>query len=79
MPRRVSPTRPPSSSTSLSHAPPRTPSAPGAQWDHVVQVNLLGTAAVVRAALPASRGRIVTVASTLGLRALSDASAYCAS
>ena len=55
---------------------------PGAAWDHVVQVNLLGTAAVVRAALPAlqaSRGRIVTVASTLGLRALSDASAYCAS
>ena len=51
-------------------------------WDRVVQVNLLGTAAVVRAALPAlqaSRGRIVTVASTLGLRALSDASAYCAS
>jgi len=55
---------------------------PGAEWDRVVQVNLLGTAAVVRAALPAlqaSRGRIVTVASTLGLRALSDASAYCAS
>lgn len=55
---------------------------PGADWDRVVQVNLLGTAAVVRAALPAlqaSRGRIVTVASTLGLRALSDASAYCAS
>ncbi len=55
---------------------------PAATWDRVVQVNLLGTAAVVRAALPAlraSRGRIVTVASTLGLRALSDASAYCAS
>jgi NAD(P)-dependent dehydrogenase (short-subunit alcohol dehydrogenase family) len=55
---------------------------PGAEWDRVVQVNLLGTAAVVRAALPAlqaSRGRVVTVASTLGLRALSDASAYCAS
>src|SRR6476469_10028772 len=55
---------------------------PGAVWDRVVQVNLLGTAAVVRAALPAlqaGRGRIVTVASTLGLRALSDASAYCAS
>jgi short-subunit dehydrogenase len=45
-------------------------------------VNLLGTAAVVRAALPyltQSHGRVVTVASTLGLRALSDASAYCAS
>jgi NAD(P)-dependent dehydrogenase (short-subunit alcohol dehydrogenase family) len=55
---------------------------PGEQWDKVVAVNLLGTAAVVRAALPellARRGRVVTVASTLGLRALSDATAYCAS
>lgn len=55
---------------------------PGPEWDTVVQVNLLGTAAVIRAALPdlrARHGRIVTVASTLGLRALSDASAYCAS
>ena len=52
------------------------------RWDRVVAVNLLGTAAVVRAALPAleaSRGRVVTVASTLGYRALSDATAYCAS
>jgi NAD(P)-dependent dehydrogenase (short-subunit alcohol dehydrogenase family) len=51
-------------------------------WERVVKVNLLGTAAVVRAALPflrESRGRIVTVASTLGHRALSDATAYCAS
>jgi NADP-dependent 3-hydroxy acid dehydrogenase YdfG len=51
-------------------------------WDRVVLVNLLGTAAVVRAALPdllERRGRVVTVASTLGLRALSDATAYCAS
>ncbi|WP_433282291.1 SDR family oxidoreductase [Pseudonocardia xinjiangensis] len=51
-------------------------------WEKVVTVNLLGTAAVIRAALPAlkaDRGRIVTVASTLGLRALPDASAYCAS
>jgi NAD(P)-dependent dehydrogenase (short-subunit alcohol dehydrogenase family) len=51
-------------------------------WERVIQVNLLGTAAVIRAALPwllESQGRIVTVASTLGLRALSDASAYCAS
>jgi NAD(P)-dependent dehydrogenase (short-subunit alcohol dehydrogenase family) len=51
-------------------------------WDRVVAVNLVGTAAVVRAALPAlerSRGRIVTVASTLGLRALPAATAYCAS
>jgi NAD(P)-dependent dehydrogenase (short-subunit alcohol dehydrogenase family) len=55
---------------------------PASEWEQVISVNLLGTAAVIRAALPAltaSHGRIVTVASTLGLRALSDASAYCAS
>ena len=48
----------------------------------MIAVNLLGTAAVLRAAIPAlvsSHGRIVTVASTLGLRAVSDATAYCAS
>jgi NAD(P)-dependent dehydrogenase (short-subunit alcohol dehydrogenase family) len=52
------------------------------EWERVVAVNLIGTAAVVRAALPhleRASGRIVTVASTLGLRALSDATAYCAS
>jgi NAD(P)-dependent dehydrogenase (short-subunit alcohol dehydrogenase family) len=51
-------------------------------WERVIAVNLVGTAAVVRAALPSLRerqGRVVTVASTLGLRALSDATAYCAS
>jgi NAD(P)-dependent dehydrogenase (short-subunit alcohol dehydrogenase family) len=51
-------------------------------WEQVIAVNLVGTAAVVRAALPAlerSRGRVVTVASTLGLRALPAATAYCAS
>jgi NAD(P)-dependent dehydrogenase (short-subunit alcohol dehydrogenase family) len=51
-------------------------------WERVVAVNLLGTAAVVRAALPhleRSQGRVVTVASTLGLKAVSDATAYCAS
>jgi NAD(P)-dependent dehydrogenase (short-subunit alcohol dehydrogenase family) len=51
-------------------------------WDRVVAVNLLGVAAVVRAALPAlttAHGRVVTVASTLGLKAVSDATAYCAS
>jgi len=51
-------------------------------WVRVIQVNLVGTAAVVRAALPSLRrreGRVVTVASTLGLRALPDATAYCAS
>jgi NAD(P)-dependent dehydrogenase (short-subunit alcohol dehydrogenase family) len=56
---------------------------PGEDWDRVLAVNLLGTAAVVRAALPAleraENGRVVTVASTLGLRVLSDATAYCAS
>lgn len=55
----------------------------GADWDRVVMVNLLGTAAIVRAALPAllraENPRVVTVASTLGLRVLSDATAYCAS
>lgn len=51
-------------------------------WEWVVRVNLFGTAAVVRAALPyleRSHGRIVTIASTLGLRVADDASAYCAS
>ncbi|MET8141810.1 SDR family oxidoreductase [Sphaerisporangium sp. NPDC005288] len=51
------------------------------RWERVIAVNLLGTASVVRAALPhlrRSKGRVVTVASTLGLRAVSDATAYCA-
>jgi NAD(P)-dependent dehydrogenase (short-subunit alcohol dehydrogenase family) len=54
----------------------------GTDWDRVVMVNLLGTAAVVRAALPyleSSRGRVVTIGSTLGMRALPAATAYCAS
>jgi NADP-dependent 3-hydroxy acid dehydrogenase YdfG len=53
-----------------------------ATWDRIIAVNLLGTAAIVRAALPtlrARRGRVVTVASTLGHRAVGDATAYCAS
>jgi NADP-dependent 3-hydroxy acid dehydrogenase YdfG len=60
----------------------RLEDVPADDWDRVVLVNLIGTAAVVRAALPdllARHGRVVTVASTLGLRALSDATAYCAS
>jgi NAD(P)-dependent dehydrogenase (short-subunit alcohol dehydrogenase family) len=60
----------------------RLDDVPREAWERVVKVNLLGTAAVVRAALPyleRSRGRVVTVASTLGLRAFSDATAYCAS
>jgi NAD(P)-dependent dehydrogenase (short-subunit alcohol dehydrogenase family) len=51
-------------------------------WERVIMVNLIGTAAVVRAALPQlerNGGRIVTIGSTLGQRALSDATAYCAS
>lgn len=51
-------------------------------WERVVAVNLLGTVAVVRAALPhlvERGGRVVTVASTLGMRALPAATAYCAS
>jgi NAD(P)-dependent dehydrogenase (short-subunit alcohol dehydrogenase family) len=55
---------------------------PAEAWERVVKVNLLGTAAVVRAALPwlqRSRGTVVTVSSTLGLRAVGDATAYCAS
>ncbi|WP_248966305.1 SDR family NAD(P)-dependent oxidoreductase [Sphaerisporangium perillae] len=54
---------------------------PAPNWERVVQVNLLGTASIVRAALPYLRrsgGRVVTCASTLGLRAVSDATAYCA-
>ena len=55
----------------------------GADWDRVVLVNLLGTVAVVRACLPYLRRsdnpRVVTVASTLGHRAVGDATAYCAS
>ncbi len=45
------------------------------EWEKVIGVNLLGTVSVVRAALPylkASRGRVVTVASTLGKRAVAE-------
>jgi NAD(P)-dependent dehydrogenase (short-subunit alcohol dehydrogenase family) len=55
---------------------------PSEEWERVVKVNLFGTVSVVRAALPAlaaNGGHVVTVGSTLGLRALSDATAYCAS
>jgi len=55
---------------------------PAEDWNRVIAVNLMGTAAVVRAAMPAleqRRGRVVTIASTLGVRALPDATAYCAS
>ena len=56
---------------------------PGEEWERIVGVNLLGTAAVVRAALPCLRqarnGAVVTCASTLGLSVAADATAYCAS
>jgi NAD(P)-dependent dehydrogenase (short-subunit alcohol dehydrogenase family) len=55
---------------------------PQEAWERVIGVNLLGTVAVVRAALPyleRSHGRVVTIASTLGLRGAADATAYCAS
>ena len=51
-------------------------------WERVVRVNLFGTVALVRACLPhleAVRGTVVTVSSTLGLKAVGDATAYCAS
>ncbi|WP_433221785.1 SDR family oxidoreductase [Dactylosporangium sp. CS-047395] len=50
-------------------------------WERIVAVDLLATAAVIRAALPAltaSHGNVVTIASTLGVKAVSDATAYCA-
>ena len=54
---------------------------PGETWDRIVAIDLLATAAVVRAALPAlkrSHGGVVTISSTLGIKAVSDATAYCA-
>lgn len=61
--------------------PGKLADVPAEDWERVVAIDLLAVAACVRAALPAlreSRGHVVTVASTLGLRALSDATAYCA-
>jgi NAD(P)-dependent dehydrogenase (short-subunit alcohol dehydrogenase family) len=60
----------------------RLEDVPGEEWEKVVAVNLLGTVAVVRAAMPhleRVHGKVVTVASTLGIKAVSDATAYCAS
>lgn len=50
-------------------------------WERVVLVDLFGTVAVIRAALPylaRSGGTVVTCASTLGVKAVGDATAYCA-
>ena len=55
---------------------------PTKDWERVIFVNLLRTASLVRASLPylrQSSGRVVTVASTLGIKAVGDATAYCAS
>ena len=52
------------------------------QRDRIIGVNLIGTANVIRACLPFlpdSGGHVITVASTLGIRAVSEATAYCAS
>jgi NAD(P)-dependent dehydrogenase (short-subunit alcohol dehydrogenase family) len=60
----------------------RLEDVPAEDWERVVAVNLLGTVAVIRAALPhleRAHGKVVTVASTLGIKAVSDATAYCAS
>ncbi|WP_433336530.1 SDR family oxidoreductase [Spirillospora sp. CA-294931] len=55
---------------------------PARDWERVVQVNLLGTAAVVRACLHylehQPNGRIVTCACTHGLHGTADATARCA-
>ncbi|MEV6597776.1 SDR family oxidoreductase [Actinoplanes sp. NPDC051346] len=54
---------------------------PGETWDRIVTIDLLSTAAVIRAAIPAlkrTHGGVVTIASTLGVKAVSDATAYCA-
>ncbi|WP_158895385.1 SDR family oxidoreductase [Amycolatopsis anabasis] len=62
--------------------PGKLDSLPAETWERVVRVNLFGTAAVVRAALPyleRSGGTVVTCSSTLGIKAVSDATAYCAS
>ncbi len=49
----------------------RIEDVPFAAWERVIRVNLIGTAALARAALPYlpsdGSGRIVTVASTLGI------------
>ncbi|PZE27277.1 MULTISPECIES: SDR family oxidoreductase [unclassified Curtobacterium] len=51
-------------------------------WERIVGVNLLGTAATVRAALPAleaSNGRVVIISSSLALKGVGDGTAYSAS
>ena len=50
-------------------------------WEKVLHVNLFGTVSTIRTALPhleRSRGRVVTVSSTLSLRGAAGATAYAA-
>lgn len=61
--------------------PGRLVDVPAEDWERVVAVDLLATAAVARAAVPyleRTSGTLVTVSSTLGQRALPEATAYCA-
>jgi NAD(P)-dependent dehydrogenase (short-subunit alcohol dehydrogenase family) len=61
--------------------PARLEDLPGDVWERIVAIDLFATAAVIRAAVPTlrqSHGTVVTVASTLGIKAVSDATAYCA-
>ena len=54
---------------------------PGDTWDRIIRIDLMATAAVIRAAVPAlkeTHGGVVTIASTLGVKAVGDATAYCA-
>ncbi|WP_166239842.1 3-ketoacyl-ACP reductase [Paenibacillus turpanensis] len=54
-----------------------------AEWERIIQVNLMGTYYVTRAVLPAmlerKQGDIINVASTAGERGFATGSAYCAS
>ena len=54
-----------------------------AQWEHIIQVNLLGTYYVTRAVLPSmitrQTGDIINISSTAGQRASAGSSAYSAS
>lgn len=56
---------------------------PKAEFDHVIDVNVKGTANVLRSFVPAivahRRGVIVNISSGCGLRGYPDVSAYCAS
>ena len=54
-----------------------------AQWEHIIQVNLMGTYYATRAVLPSmiarQTGDIINISSTSGLRASAGSSAYSAS